>query len=120
MFRARAVTIACTDLDRSAHFYEDVLGAVPAPGDGFGCRWYTLGALSFSLMPNAAEPSPARMPDHAMAMLWLETDDLEAAAGRIERHDVEVLQPADGQSLMIVDPDGIVIEIWQAEAGDLG
>lgn len=85
MFRATAVTIACTDLVRFARFYEQVLGAVLEPRDGYGCRWYKLGPLSFSLMPNATDPSPAQMPAHPMAMLWLETVDL-AAAGRRFAH----------------------------------
>ncbi len=120
MFRATAVTIACTDLARSVRFYEGVLGASPEAGDGYGCRWYTLGPLFLSLMPNATIPSPARMPEHPMALLWLETDDLPAAARRFAESGVEVLQLSDGQFMMVADPDGIVIEVWQAEPVEAG
>jgi hypothetical protein len=67
-FQATAVTFACTDLARTVRFYGKILGAVPEPGDGYGCRWYKLGSLSISLMHNAIEPSPARMPAHPMAV----------------------------------------------------
>jgi len=114
-FRPKALTIACTDLDRSRRFYEDVLGASPDPRDGYGCPWYRLGAWSISRMPNAAERSPSSFPDQAMTILWLEVDDLAAAERHFARNQVEVVQPSDGQFMMIVDPDGLVIEVWQAE-----
>lgn len=118
--RGAAVTIACTDKDVSARFYEDMLGAVPDPRDGYGCPWYRLGPLLISLMPNAAGRSPATFPEHAMPILWLEVDDLEAAARRFADHRVEVIEESDGQFMMIADPDGLPIEVWQAEPGPEG
>ncbi len=118
IFRATAITIACTDYDRSGQFYEQAFGAVRDPRDGNGgCRWYKLGSTWLTLMPNASDPTPARFPDHPMAMLWLETDDLPAAAERLVGMGVEVLHPCDGDYMMVADPDGIPIEIWQAEPG---
>ena len=70
--------------------------------------------MSISIMPNATEPSPARMPSHPMAMLWIETDDLAAAARRFTEFGVQILQPSDGQFMMVADPDGIIIEVWQS------
>ena len=92
-----------------------VLGASPDPRDGHGCPWYRLGTWSITLMPNAAERSPSAFPDHAMAILWLEVDDLEAATRRFAREQVEVVRPSDGQFMMIADPDGLMIEVWKAE-----
>ncbi|SIO58831.1 Catechol 2,3-dioxygenase [Singulisphaera sp. GP187] len=115
IFRPTALTIACTDLDRSRRFYKDVLGASPDPRDGYGCPWFRLGAWSITLMPNAAERSQSSFPDHAMTILWLEVDDLGAAERLFARHQVEVIQPSDGQFMMIADPDGLMIEVWQAE-----
>ncbi len=115
MFQSAAVTIACTDLPRSIQFYEKILGAVVEPGDGYGCRWYKLGTLSINLLPNAIEPSPARMPNHPMAMLWLVTENLGAVAQWFTESEVNVLQPSDGQFMMISDPDGVIIEVWQAD-----
>jgi hypothetical protein len=43
------------------------------PGDGYGCSGFRLGALTLTLMPNAAEPSPA-------AFLTLAKSNLHACA----------------------------------------
>jgi catechol 2,3-dioxygenase-like lactoylglutathione lyase family enzyme len=117
-FRVKALTVACTDHRRSERFYRDVLGAETLPTDdpGYGCPWLRLGTLAITLMPNAVERSPAEFPTHAMPILWLEVDDLEKAARRFARHKVEVVTPPDGQFMQIADPDGLVIEVWQAEA----
>jgi hypothetical protein len=69
-FRVRALTIACTDADRSEHFYREVLGATPLPTDNGLGWWFRLGSLDINLLPNAAEPSPAEFPVHAMPILW--------------------------------------------------
>ena len=63
-FRVKALTIACTDHRRSEVFYRKVLGAVTFPtGDpGYGCLWLRLGTLTITLLPNAAERSPAAFP----------------------------------------------------------
>lgn len=116
-FRFKALTIACTDHRRAEEFYRKVLGAVPLPTDdpGYGCPWLRLGSLAITLMPNAAEPSPAEFPTHAMPILWLEVDDLAAAAARFARYKVEVVDPGDGQFMQIADPDGLVIEVWQSQ-----
>jgi predicted enzyme related to lactoylglutathione lyase len=47
--------------------------------------------------------------------LWLQVNDLEAAARRFAKAGVEIIQPSDGQFMMIADPDGLVMEVWQAE-----
>ncbi len=114
-FRFKALTIACTDRKKSERFYKSALGAVVVPtDDGIGCPWFRLGTLAITLMPNAAERSPAEFPTHAMTMLWLEVDDLDAAARQFERLGFEVIDPGDGQFLQVADPDGLVIEVWQA------
>lgn len=114
-FRVRALTVACTDVDRSDRFYRAVLGATRTPTDNGVGWWYRLGALEFTLLPNAAERTPAVFPTHAMPILWLEVDDLAAAAEWFARHGVEVVEPGDGQYMMVSDPDGLVIEVWQAD-----
>jgi O-acetyl-ADP-ribose deacetylase (regulator of RNase III)/catechol 2,3-dioxygenase-like lactoylglutathione lyase family enzyme len=117
--RVKALTIACTDHRRSERFYRDVLGAVTEPTDdpGYGSVWLRLGTLAITLLPNAAERSPATFPTHAMPILWLEVDDLKAAGRRFAKQKVDVVTPSDGQFMMIADPDGLVIEVWQADTG---
>lgn len=114
-FSVRALTIACTNAERSARFYQTVLGAVRLPTDNGIGWWFRLGSLEVNLLPNAAEPSPAEFPTHAMPILWLEVDDLAAAAERFARHGVAVVSPSDSQCMQVADPDGLVIEVWQSE-----
>lgn len=119
-FRAVALTISCTDRVRSEHFYSDILGGELEPGDGNGpCRSYRFGSLSVSIMPNADSRSPAKMPEHAMAMLWLEVDDLEVAHAHLAKQKVQILEPPNGLYMIIADPDGLVIEVWQAEPNEV-
>lgn len=115
-FRTRAMTIVCTDVQRSAEFYEKVLGATRLPTD-VG-HWYRLGSLEISLLPNAAKPSPADFPTHAMMMLWLEVDELSRAAKQFADHGVKVTDEGDGQFMTVADPDGLLIEVWQAEPAE--
>ena len=110
----KALTVVCTDPWRSDRFYTEVLGAVALPGD-LGCRWYRLGSFTVTLMPNAVERSPAKFGEHTMTMLYLEVDDLEAARRHFAQHQVEVIVPSDGQMIVIADPDGLPIEVWQHE-----
>jgi catechol 2,3-dioxygenase-like lactoylglutathione lyase family enzyme len=114
-FSFRAVTIACSDVERSMRFYQGVLGAVRLPTDNGVGWWYRLGSLELNLLPNATQPSPAELPTHAMTMLWLEVDDLAATAACFDRQGVAVLF-LDDAFMQIADPDGLVIEVWQAQA----
>jgi catechol 2,3-dioxygenase-like lactoylglutathione lyase family enzyme len=118
VFHGKAVTIACTHQKRSERFYEKVLGAKRLPGDGYGCSWFTLGALTLTLMPNATEPSPAEFPTNAMPMLWLEVEDLAAAHKHLVRNKVVVAEYHEGEFLQCADPDGLLIEVWQAGANE--
>jgi hypothetical protein len=68
-FSVRALTIACTEVKRSEQFYHMVLGAERIPTDSGIGWWYRLGTLEVNLLPNAAEPSPAEFPSHAMPIL---------------------------------------------------
>jgi catechol-2,3-dioxygenase len=113
-FHVKALTIVCTDRWRSDQFYTEVLGAVALDGE-ITCRWYQLGSFTITVMSNAVERTPADFGQHPMMMLYLEVDDLELAEGHFARHKVEVIVPSDGQMMIIADPDGLPIEIWQHE-----
>jgi catechol-2,3-dioxygenase len=115
-FTVKAVTVICTDRWRSDRFYTEVLGAVVLPQDEPTCRWYRLGDCTLTLVPNAGGSSPAEFGEHPMNMLFLEADDLEAAEAHFAHHQVEVIQESDGETMMIADPDGLPIEVWQRES----
>ena len=115
-FSTRCVTIACTDRRRTESFYRDVLGAEPILGEGYGCPSFRLGSLVLSVMPNAEHPSPGVFPEHAMPMLWLEVDDVRLAHQHLEQQQVTIIQaPEDDLCMLVADPDGLVIEIWQQD-----
>lgn len=114
-FHVRAVTIACSDLQRSGEFYEKVLGATSLATDNGLGRWYRLGKWEFTLLPNASKRSPASFPDDAMFMLWLEVDDLGRAIEHFTAAQVTIVDPGDGQFITIADPDGLLIEVWERE-----
>jgi hypothetical protein len=69
-------------------------------------------------MPNATGPNPAVFGEDPLNMLYLEVDDLEVARRHFDRHKVAVIMPSDGQMIIIADPDGLPIEVWQREADD--
>jgi len=120
-FRPKALLISCRDHHRSAQFYEGVLGAVRLPGEGsagYGCPWFRLGPWELSLMPNATEGSASLLPEHAATMLMLEVDDLQAAHRHCLRAGVEIVEPPNGPYMVIADPDGLQIEVWQADDED--
>jgi predicted enzyme related to lactoylglutathione lyase len=101
-------------------FYEKVLGATRLPGDGYGCPWFRLGEWELSLMPNATESSARLFPAHAANMLLVEVDDLEAAHQFCVQAGAEIIEPPNGPYMIIADPDGLHIEVWQAEDRDAG
>jgi len=117
-FSVRALTITCTDPERSERFYRDVLGAAVLPTDNGVGWWFRLGSLDLNLLPNAAEPSPAEFSTHAMPILWPEVPELAAASAWFARHGVQVVDQGDGQFMQVTDPDGLVIEVWQAQPED--
>lgn len=114
-FRFRSITIYCTDVEQSTRFYEGVLGAARKSTDHWVGDRFRLGGVELSLAPNAAERSPGIFPTHAMSALWLEVDDLAETTRRFKQEGVMIVDEGDGQFLMIADPDGLVIEIWERE-----
>jgi catechol 2,3-dioxygenase-like lactoylglutathione lyase family enzyme len=116
VFRGKAITISCTDLTRSVAFYQGVLGAVPIRRDGDGCPWYRLGDIVFSLIANAQATTPASFPRDAMVTMWLEVNDLVAAHRRLVDAGVRIVErPEGGPYVLIADPDGLLIEVWERE-----
>lgn len=115
-FHGRAITILCTDLTLSTTFYKHVLGATAIPLDHGTTGWYQLGSLRFSLVENAVERNVSAYPEHAQTMLWLDVADLSQAAGWFRSHDVPIIDKGDGWWMMIADPDGVLIEVWESRA----
>ncbi|MEM9914184.1 MAG: VOC family protein [Planctomycetota bacterium] len=113
MFNKASITINCSNTKQSDFFYREVLGAILLPSDGYGCAWYSLGEMTISLMPNASDACPADYSKHALAHLYLETDDLASVHDRIKSLSIKILEWHPEEFMIISDPDQIPIEIWQ-------
>jgi predicted enzyme related to lactoylglutathione lyase len=66
-------------------------------------------------MSNAETPSTSS-PWAATMMLWLEVDDLPAAHRRLVEAGVRIVEaPQGGPYVLIADPDGLLIEVWERD-----
>ena len=110
-----AVCIVCTDYRRSLDFYINALGAETTRFDTGTCPWVRIGDLNITLLPNTNTASDLTHSETAMAMLFLQVDDLDAAYTRAVEHGATVIDPLvpDGVHFTIGDPDGIIIEVMQ-------
>jgi catechol 2,3-dioxygenase-like lactoylglutathione lyase family enzyme len=116
MFSVSALTIVCTDQDRSAAFYGTVLGGTPLPVDVGGLPpWFRFGNFDVTLVANASKTSEAGFGEQAHTMLWLEVDDIGAAHRHLLANKVRILEYDEVQYLLCTDPDGLQIELWQRE-----
>ena len=110
-----AVSVVCTDYRRSLDFYLNALGAEITNFDTGTCPWVRIGDLNITLLGNTDTPSNLGHSETAMAMLFLQVDDLSDSFDRAVKHGatvVDALAP-DGVHFTIADPDGIIIEVMQ-------
>ena len=120
------VVLRIADLERSLHFYCDVLGCrVERRVDALGLVQLRAGASLIDLVPiagplgragGAAPGSEGRNLDHLA--LQLERFDAAAVSQQLRQHDIDPGEVADrygaegeGPSLYIRDPDGNVVEL---------
>ena len=105
-----------TDIERSAQFYEDVLGlrALPRPELGFPGRWYDLGnGQQLHLMSVAQMPGHAEPPRHDRHIA-LSVPDTQQAERQLRQLGLTVSYGsgrAGNPQLFIRDPDGNTIEL---------
>lgn len=110
------ISFCVSDLERSRHFYEAILGCEPIarPDLGLPGEWYTAGNAEIHLIqrPDGAEvgtPAPALTPlanHNAFAI-----DDYEKAVKHFESHHIEVFETsAENGQLWVRDPDGNILE----------
>jgi len=113
------ISIAVSDVNRSASFYEQHLGAVRDTFD-FGADavafvgWPTL-ALSSARRPGQSGPSP----ETTSIQLWWRASDAQALYERVVSAGIRILtEPFDGpfgRTFAMSDPDGYRITIYEKD-----
>jgi predicted enzyme related to lactoylglutathione lyase len=113
------ISIAVTDVERSAAFYETWLGAIRdtfdfGPGAVAFVGWPTF-ALSSVRRPGQPEPAPETSP----VQLWWRASDARALHERAAAAGVPILAaPVDGPfgaQFTMADPDGYRITIYEKD-----
>lgn len=112
-----ALCIVCTDQRRTLAFYRDAFGAEVIPGEIGTCAWLRIGELPITLLANTDKPSRLNFCEQAMALVFIQSDDILAAYKRAIAHGARPIAPLqpDGVTFMVADPDGIIIEVMQFE-----
>ena len=113
------ISIAVTDVSRSADFYERYLGGVRdtfdfGPASAVFVGWPTY-ALSSARPPGQAGPSP----ETTSIQLWWRASDAQALYERAVAEGVPILvEPFDGpfgRTFAMADPDGYRITIYEKD-----
>jgi glyoxylase I family protein len=113
------VSFAVRDLERSLHFYCDVLGLekAPRPDLGFPGAWLTVGDSQIHLLQvpegfDAGSPAPDLNPLASHAALGIDDHVAVRTLLRDNGHEIFELE-ASGQ-MWVKDPDGNIIELISA------
>lgn len=113
MFTLGEINIICTNLDRTLHFYRDILGFEPTTDDE-GFYHMRFGGKSFLLLPTAQQQAPAAAYETvAQFSMDLNVDDLEAAYTYLQQQGVTIAKPwQPGDAMFVIrDPDGLPWEV---------
>ncbi len=117
------VVLYVRDIERSRHFYGDVLGFPELPRGEFpGAAAFSTGRTHHELLlievGEDATPIPAgrRLGMYHIGFKIGDTDDeLRAALEELQRHDVTIVGASDHtvtHSLYLLDPDGNELELY--------
>jgi predicted enzyme related to lactoylglutathione lyase len=113
------ISIAVTDVNRSAAFYEEHLGGIRdtfdfAPQSAVFVGWPTF-ALSSARRPGQPGPSP----DTTTIQLWWRASDAQAVYERALAGGVTILtEPFDGpfgRTFAMADPDGYRVTVYEKD-----
>ncbi len=113
--------LTVNDLERSRHFYGEILGLTPVPRDmAFPGCWYELHGVQIHLIHQPHPPLPLADPDRwgRNPHLALAVTDLTQAAQELLSAGYPVQPSSSGRAAIFTqDPDGHVIELnqWEPE-----
>lgn len=112
-FRRGEVNIICSDLEKSLHFYRDVLGFTPTT-DAEGFYHMLFEGNQYLLLPTA-KPSESVAPYATVAQFSMDlmVDDLAEAYAYFKEQGVVFAQEwHEGDSFFVIrDPDGLPWEV---------
>jgi predicted enzyme related to lactoylglutathione lyase len=113
------ISIAVTDVARSAEFYERYLGAVRDTFD-FGPNGVAfVGWPAFALSSARRPGGPAPSPETTSIQLWWRASDAQALHDLVVADGVRILaEPFDGpfgRTFAMADPDGYRITIYEKD-----
>ena len=114
------VAVPCRDLDETARWYSEVLGAQPVRilDDRVTFSFGGILQLVCHLERRAIDPSPRAYPRH-FGLTFLQMEDFSRMKNHVEKLGVKLLVPAtarfaktthEHQTFMLVDPSGNVVE----------
>lgn len=113
------ISIAVTDVERSATFYEQHLGAIRdtfdwGPDSAVFVGWPTF-ALSDARRPGQPSPSP----ETTSIQLWWRASDAQGLCESVRAAGVRILRdPFDGpfgKTFTMADPDGYPITVYERD-----
>ena len=118
------ITIVVADLERSAHFYIDVLGMTPVqrPAFPFPGRWFQAGHTLIHLNIAGPEAGAPGLADQRASVVSRGfhyafcVEDCDQAAERLNQLGIPILdgprnRPDGARQMYVRDPDGHLIEI---------
>ena len=119
--RLSFVTLGVADLERSEHFYNDVLGWIPFQDTG-SIVMYKLNGMVLSLFPQRELMEDAKRTDDAtgsrftLAQCLRSAEEVDALFAHLKKHNVNITKTPEkvfwgGYSGYFADPDGHLWEI---------
>ncbi len=106
------VYIVADDMDKSAAFYEQAMGATIKFRDGARWTQFTVGNNNFALSSRDEAG-----PDATGATVVFETDDLAESREAVEKHGGTVVSERDmgshGKTVTCTDPAGNLFQLFQ-------
>jgi predicted enzyme related to lactoylglutathione lyase len=113
------ISIAVSDVQRSAEFYERYLGAVRDTFDFGPNATAFVGWPAFALSSARRPGQPGPSPDTTSIQLWWRASDAQALYQRAKADGVQVLaEPFDGpfgRTFAMADPDGYRITVYEKD-----
>ncbi|HEU5383138.1 MAG TPA: VOC family protein [Ktedonobacteraceae bacterium] len=112
------------DLERSRHFYREVLQMEEVPG--LGTIWLRSGSAEIHLLSlaeahgdqtGAGRYHPLDLAEGHITHIAFQVEDLEQVQSHLGKHQIPIVcgprpRGNDGEQLYICDPDGYVIELF--------